>query len=91
MSSLSHRRSRGPTVTRDHANLSLVPFHGETKISQTCKTGEDSFAVGENEGISMGDTRGGLPNRSFLSMCIHLRLACITAMNNAYNFRSNAV
>lgn len=58
MSSLSHRRSRGPTVTRDHANLSLVPFHGETKISQTCKTGEDSFAVGENEGISTGDTRG---------------------------------
>lgn len=91
VSSLSHRRSRGPTVTRDHANLSLVPFHEKQKYSKRAKpAGRRRFLRRGRkrwQGISMwydgggggGGREGGLPNRSFLSMCIHLRLAWVVS------------
>lgn len=88
MSSLSHRRSWGPHgLTRDHANLSSGPVSlGKQKYPKRAKPAKNPSAVGENVGkefpwvIRWGRREeGGLPNRSFLSMCIHLRLAWLVS------------
>lgn len=80
----------GPAVTRGPANLSLVPFHGETKIYPNVQqnlawlTKIPSFlppsrlkpTLGRNfHGDRRGGREGVLSNRRLLSMCIHLSLA----------------